>query len=56
MQENILIHQINNDIYRFEGKHSDEDKISIIITHMYSKYKIKNKFNISEINGIFKNN
>jgi len=55
MQQSIKIYQINKDIYKFDGKPSDEDKITAIIANIYSKYKVKNKFNINEI-PIYANN
>lgn len=49
MQQIIKIYQINKDIYKFDNKPSDEDKITTIITNIYSKYNVKKKFNINEI-------
>lgn len=49
MQQSIKIYQINKDLFKFEGKPSDEDKITLIVDSIYSKYKVKKKFNINEI-------
>ncbi|WP_305952306.1 DUF6119 family protein [Emticicia oligotrophica] len=49
MEQSIKVYQINKDNYKFDGKTTDDDKITVIITSVYSKYKSKKKFNISEI-------
>ena len=41
MQQSIKIYQINKGNYKFDGNPLDEDKITFIITSIYSKYKVK---------------
>lgn len=49
MQQSVKIYQINKELYKFDGKTTDEDKIEVIVKSIYTKYKLKKQFNIDEI-------